>query len=166
VESARYEMDSEFVGDGTMAKRPTPIIRDFDGLLRSGVELLERNRFEQARAVLTQAVELQPNSALAQLALGIALGRLLQIPEALAALERAVQLDATGFYPRFRLGELYMRIGVPSRAREELQHALDLSTNAEQRKLVRELLAVDGKREKSRVWRPDFSRFRKGRGLR
>jgi tetratricopeptide (TPR) repeat protein len=159
-------MESELVSGGEVAKRATPIIRDVEALLRSGVDLIERNRFEQARSLLTQAAELQPDSALVQLALGIALGRLLQIPEATAALERAVQLDAAGFYPRFRLGELYMRIGIPTRAREELQRALDLSTNGEQRKLVRELLALDAKREANRAWRPDFSRFRKGRDLR
>ena len=99
------------------------------------------------------------------LALGIALGRLLHIPEATAALERAAQLEPASFYPRFRLGELYLRIGIPTRAREQLQRALDLSTNGEQRKLVRELLALDAKREAKRAWRPDFSRFRKGKDL-
>lgn len=156
-------MELEAAYGGEVAKRPTPIIRDVDTLLRNGIDLIERNRFEQAASLLSQAAGLQPDSTMIHLALGIALGRLLRIPEATAALERAAELDPGGFYPRYRLGELYLRIGVPIRAREELQRAMDLSTDSEQRKLVRELLALDAKREAKRAWRPDFSRLRKER---
>ena len=149
------------VTDGAeiVAKKSTPIIRDVQVLLRRGIDLIERNHFEEAAGVLHQASELEPDLAMIYLALGIALGRLLRIPEAMAALEKAAELDPKGFYPRFRLGELYMRVGVPTRAREELQHALDLSTKLEERKMVRELLAVDTKREAKRAWRPDFLRL-------
>jgi len=151
-----------------VAKRSTPIIRDPQLLLARGIELIERNRFAEAAAVLEQAVELDPAAPTAYLALGIALGRLLRIPEAAAALERAAELDPTGFFPRYRLGELYMRIGVPTRAREHLQLAMDLSTAAEERRMVRELLASDDRRGAKRVWRPDFSRLlgRRRRGKR
>jgi Flp pilus assembly protein TadD len=142
-----------------VAKRSTPIIRDAQVLLARGIDLIERNRFEEAAAVLTQAVEVGPPSSMTFLALGIALGRILRIPEATEALERAVELDPAGFYPRYRLGELYMRVGVPTSAREQLQLAMDLSTSAEQRKMVRELLASDDRRATKRVWRPDFSRL-------
>jgi tetratricopeptide (TPR) repeat protein len=143
-----------------VAKRPTPIIRDVDALLRNGLDLIERNRFEQAASLLRQAAGLQPDTAMVQLALGIALGRLLRIPEATAALERAAELDPTGFYPRFRLGELYLRIGLPTRAQEELQRAMDLSTDTEQRQMVRNLLAADARRDAKRAWRPNFLRRR------
>jgi Flp pilus assembly protein TadD len=156
-------METQAFSVDAVAKRPTPIIRDVDALLHNGIDLIERNRFEQAASLLRQAAGLQPDSALIHLALGIALGRLLRVPEATAALERAAELDPSAFFPRFRLGELYLRIGIPTRAREELQRAMDLSSDTEQRKMVRELLAVDARHEAKRAWRPDFLRLRRER---
>ncbi|MBF6569458.1 MAG: tetratricopeptide repeat protein [Candidatus Binataceae bacterium] len=150
--------------DADVAKRRfTPIIGGSETLLQRGIDLLERNRFEEAAELLGQAAELTPDSATAFLALGIAQGRLLRIPEAMFALERAVELDPRGFYPRYRLGELYLRVGVPTQAREELQRALDLSVDEGQRRMVRKMLAADLQREAKRAWRPDFSRLRKWR---
>jgi DnaJ family protein C protein 7 len=152
-------------GAESVAKRSIPIIRDPEVLLVRGVELIERNHFEEAAAVLNQAVEIGPPSSMMYLALGIALGRILRIPEATEALEKAVELEPSGFYPHYRLGELYMRVGVPTKAREHLQLAMDLSSGPEHRKMVRELLASDDRRGSKRVWRPDFSRlFGKWRG--
>jgi tetratricopeptide (TPR) repeat protein len=150
----QFETGAEYV-----AKRSIPIIRDPEVLLVRGVELIERNHFEEAAGVLGQAVEIGPPSSMMFLALGIALGRILRIPEATGALEKAVELDPSGFYPRYRLGELYLRVGIPTKAREHLQLAMDLSKTAEQRKMVRELLASDDRRGSKRVWRPDFSRL-------
>lgn len=153
-------MEVQFeAGAGFVAKRSTPIIRDAQVLIRRGIDLIERNHFREAASVLSQAVELDPGSSMAFLALGIALGRLLRIPEATEALEKAAELDPKGFYPRYRLGELYIRVGVPITAREHLQAAMDLSRNAQERSLVRELLALDDKRGAKRLWRPDFSRL-------
>lgn len=155
----QFETGAEYV-----ANRSIPIIRDPEVLLVRGVELIERNHFEEAAGVLAQAVEIGPPSSMMFLAFGIALGRLLRIPEATEALEKAVELEPAGFYPRYRLGELYLRVGVPTKAREHLQLAMDLSSDPEQRKMVRELLASDDRRGSKRVWRPDFSRlFRRGR---
>ena len=89
--------------------------------------------------------------------MGIALGRLLRIPEATAALENAIALDPEAFYPHFRMAELHLRVGLIAQAEEELTRAMDLSTNAYERRLVRELRAVDRKRAPRRIWRPDFS---------
>jgi hypothetical protein len=60
--------------DGLVADRkPTPIIRDADQLLRRGIEVLEHDRFEEAAGLLQQAVDLAPDSPMASLALGITL---------------------------------------------------------------------------------------------
>ena len=107
--------------DGLVADRkPTPIIRDADQLLRRGIEALEHDRFEEAARLLQQAVDLAPDSPMASLALGITLCRLLRIPEATAALENAIALDPQAFYPHFRMAELYMRVGLVAQAEEEL----------------------------------------------
>lgn len=142
-----------------VAKPPTPIVRDADKLFRRGVDALERNRFDEAAGLLRQAAELAPQWSAVHLALGIALTRMTEIPAAFAALETAIELDPTGFFPHFRLAELYMRVGVPTKAKEELQLAMDLSSAPEQRAMVRELLALDAKRAPKRAWRPDFSRI-------
>ncbi len=148
------------VSDKAVAsKRPTPIVRDAETLFRRGVEALERNRFEEAVGLLRQAAEMAPQASAVFLALGIALTQVLEISEAEHALETAVALDPEEFFPHLRLAELYLRIGVPTKAQDELRLAMDLSTTAEQRKMVRELLAVDAKRAARRIWRPDFRRF-------
>jgi tetratricopeptide (TPR) repeat protein len=140
-------------------RKPTPIIRDSEQLLRRGIDALEHDRFEEAAALLQQASDLAPESAMASLALGIALGRLLRIPEATAALETAIALDPQGFYPRFRMAELYLRVGLVAQADEELTRAMDLSTSDYERRLVREVRTIDRKRAPRRIWRPDFAGF-------
>jgi tetratricopeptide (TPR) repeat protein len=154
VQSA-ISQDEGLAGD----KKPTPIIRDAEQLLRRGIDALEHDRFEEAAGLLKQAGDLAPESPMASLALGIALVRLLRIPEATAALENAIALDPEGFYPHFRMAELYMRVGLVAQAEEELTRAMDLSTSDYERRLVRELRALDRKRAPRRVWRPDFTGF-------
>jgi tetratricopeptide (TPR) repeat protein len=151
-------MQTESEMPGTVAqKKPTPIVRDAEALFRRGVEALERDHFEEAAGSLQQAANLAPDSAPIQLALGIALLRLVDVCGAMNALERATELEPEGFYPHFRLGELYLRIGVPTKAREQLQRAIDLSSNSEERRMVRELIAIDDKRAARRIWRPNFA---------
>jgi Tfp pilus assembly protein PilF len=152
-------MNSEIETGISVAKPPTPIVRDADKLFRRGVDALERNRFDEAAGLLRQAAELAPQSSATHLALGIALTRLTEIPAAFDALETAIKLDPNGFFPHFRMGELYMRVGVPTKGNEELQIAMDVSTTPEQRALVRELVKLDAKRAQRRVWRPDFSKL-------
>lgn len=146
-----------------LAARSTPIIRDPEVLLLKGIDLIERDRLEEAAGVLGQAAELAPDAPMIFLALGIALGRLLRVPEAVEALEKAAELDPKGFYPRFRLGELYLRVGTPTLARQELERAMDLSSNSEERKMARDLLLADSKRAVKRAWRPDFLLLRRWR---
>jgi hypothetical protein len=48
-------------------RKPTPIIRDAEQLLRRGIDALERDHFEDAAGLLRQAVDLAPESAMASL---------------------------------------------------------------------------------------------------
>ncbi len=142
------------------SKRPIPIVRDADAALSRGIEALERERIEEAIGLLRQAADLAPGSARAWLALGIAATRALEIGEATTALKNAIELEPRNFYAHFRMAQLYMRVGVPTLARTELDIAMDLSEDEGQRALARQLLAIDKQRETKRIWRPDFTKLK------
>jgi predicted Zn-dependent protease len=116
--------------------------------------------------LLRQSVTLDGTSFHAQLALGIALTKALEIPEAEQALRAAIDLEPANFWGHVRMAEMYQRVGVPTRATEELQLALDLAPTSAERKIVRDLLEVEQRRNVGRAWRPDFLRLIPGRGKR
>jgi tetratricopeptide (TPR) repeat protein len=128
-------------------------------LLVRGIDALERNRIDEAVGLLRQSVQLEPDSFFANLALGIALTKALEIPAAEEALETAIRLEPGNFYAHLRMAELYQRVGVPTRAREELRIALDLAQSSEEKKIARDLLSGDERRDVHRAWRPDFSKL-------
>jgi Tfp pilus assembly protein PilF len=145
-------------------KRSTPIVRDAQTLLARGIDALERNHIDEALGLLRQTVQLDAQSFYAHLALGIALTKALEIPEAERALETAIRLEPKSFYAHLRMAELFQRIGVPTRSKEELQIALDLAETAEQKKIARDLLSSEERRNPRRAWRPDFSKLLRERG--
>ncbi|MGA7869768.1 MAG: hypothetical protein WCA22_02615 [Candidatus Binatus sp.] len=118
---------------------------------------MERNHIEEAIALLRQAVQLDAESFHSQLALGIALTKGLEIPAAEAALEAAISLEPRSFWAHFRMGELFQRVGVPGKAKEEFQTALDLAQTSEEKKIARDRLESEQKRDPVRAWRPDFA---------
>lgn len=140
-------------------KRPTPIVRDTDALLKRGIEAVEFDRIEEAVGLLRQAAELEPVSHDIQLVLGIALMRALEMYPAVGAFEAAIAADPRSFFAHFRIAECYMRMGVPSRANEYLDRALEVSGSREQRDLVRQLRSLEAKVAPKRIWRPDFARM-------
>jgi Tfp pilus assembly protein PilF len=163
MEATTASVDTSLVRR-TDSKSPTPIIRGAHSLLVRGIEALERDRIDEAVGLLRQSVELDTQSFFGHLALGIALTKALEIPAAQQALETAISLEPENFYAHLRSAELYQRIGVPSRVKEELRAALDFARTAEERKMARGLLAAEKLREPRRAWRPDFgSLLRKGR---
>jgi Tfp pilus assembly protein PilF len=137
-------------------KRPTPIIRDAHALLLRGIDALERSHIDEAAGLLQQCVELDPQSFHGHLALGIALTKALRIPAAEAALETAIGLEPKNFYAHLRMAELFQRVGVPGRTKQELRIALDLAVTSEEKKIARDLLANEERRDAHRAWRPDF----------
>ena len=145
-------------------KRPTPIVRDAQTLLVRGIDALERNHVAEAVGLLRQTVQLDAQSFYGHLALGIALTKALEIPEAESALETAIRLEPRNFYAHLRMAELFHRVGVPTKMKEQLQIALDLADTAEQKKIARDLLSSEERRNPRRAWRPDFSKLLRGRG--
>src|ERR1700758_2586925 len=146
------------------AKRPTPIVRDAQVLLVRGIDALERNHIDEAVGLLRQTVQLDGQSFYGHLALGIALTKVLEIPAAERALETAITLEPRNFYAHLRMAELFHRVGVPTRMKEELQIALDLAETATQKKIARDLLSSEEQRNPRRAWRPDFTKLLRGRG--
>ncbi len=73
-------------------------------------------------------------------------------------METAIRLEPQNFYAHLRMAELFQRVGVPTKAKEELQIALDLAETAEQKKTARDLLTSEERRDARRAWRPDFSK--------
>ena len=138
-------------------KRPTPIVRDAHSLLVRGIDALERNHIDEAVGLLRQTVQIDAESFFGHLALGIALTKALEIPAAERALETAISLQPRNFYAHLRMAELYQRVGVPKKAKEELQTALDFAGTSAEKKIARDLLAAEEHREPRRAWRPDFS---------
>src|SRR5205823_6948940 len=104
-------------------------------------------------------VELDAGSFYGHLALGIALTKALQIPAAEQALETAIRLEPKNFYGHLRMAELFQRVGVATRVKEELRIALDLAETSEQKKAARDLLESEKRRDPRRAWRPDFTRL-------
>jgi tetratricopeptide (TPR) repeat protein len=145
-------------------KRPTPIVRDSHALLVRGIDALERSHIDEAVGLLRQAVQLDGESCYGHLALGIALTKALEIPAAEQALETAIRIEPKNFYAHLRMAELFQRVGVPTRTKEELRIALDLAETTEQKKIARDLLSNEERRDPRRAWRPDFSKlFRRQR---
>jgi len=141
------------------SRRPTPIVRDAHALLLRGIDALERNHVDEAVGLLQQTVQLDEASFYGHLALGIALTKALRVGEAEEALETAIRLEPRNFYAHLRMAELYQRVGVPTRAEDELRIALDVAETAEQKKTARDLLAAEERRDVRRAWRPDFSKL-------
>jgi tetratricopeptide (TPR) repeat protein len=158
MESTAYDLVSPVAG-----KRLTLIVRDAHALLLRGIDALERNHVDNAVGLLQQSVGLDPESFLGCLALGIALTKALEIPAAETALQNAIRLEPRSFWAHFRMAELYQRVGVPLRAKEEFQIALDLAGTADERKAARDRIEADARRDPRRAWRPDFSGLWRGR---
>jgi predicted Zn-dependent protease len=126
----------------------------------------EQVRLERARRALEvgEAAEavalLEPWAASpeALTLLGIAYTRTYRIDRALDVLVRAVEEAPEAFAPRATLGELYLRLGVVGRGREELTRSLRSAKTPAERERVGRLLADDRIRGRNRMDRPAFHR--------
>ena len=139
-----------------MPRGPTRPIRDRREALEAGQRAFERGRIEEAIQLLEQAVTLGTDTAPTHTMLGVAYARQHQVDRGFEHLERAVALDPEGFGPRCALGELYLRLCVPEKAREHLACALEYATTTEQRAYVQSLLREERARDRRRVYRPSF----------
>lgn len=103
--------------------------------LSDGVELASRGRLTEAIALYDQAIDLNPESANAFQFRGYALLRRAQIrpelkdvdlPAAVASLERAVELDPNHIWGRYNLALAYWESGDTDRAVQEVRRVISI----------------------------------------
>ncbi|MGH9769941.1 MAG: tetratricopeptide repeat protein [Blastocatellia bacterium] len=105
-------------------------------LLRQSLNLgawrLQRNEKDQALKELKKAVALDPNSAAAHQLLGqayLAQGTYEMLGEAKSEFVQAIALDPDLVWARFYLARIYLDLGLPRKAKEQLEAALGIRPN-------------------------------------
>jgi len=88
-----------------------------------------RSRPDDAVALASRAIELEPEDASAHYNMGLALEGQGKLDEAQAAYERAIALDATDWRARANLGRLFIQKGDSARAVQQLQSAMRINPN-------------------------------------
>jgi len=146
-----------------MPRGPTAFIRDRGQALELAQRELERGRVREAIDVLERSLEAHGESASIRTLLGLAYARNREVDRAFAELERAIVLEPEAFTPRCALGELYLRLCIVEKGRAQLAEALEYATTREERAYVQQLLREDRARDRSRAYRPDFSKGLWGR---
>jgi Tfp pilus assembly protein PilF len=141
-----------------MPRAPTEFIRDSRQALEPAQRELERGHVREAIDVLERSLETHDESAPVRTLLGVAYARNREVDRAFAELERAITLDPEAFTPRCALGELYLRLCIVDKGRAHLAEALECTTTREERAYVQQLLREDRARDRTRAYRPDFSR--------
>ncbi|MGD8858180.1 MAG: tetratricopeptide repeat protein, partial [Chloroflexota bacterium] len=91
----------------------------------------EPSHYAEALAAYRRAVDLSPNTAAYHTALGLILAENGRLPEGIAAVERAVELDATDAVAYGHLAALYEAAGRPERAEWAAAQAERWSTGPE-----------------------------------
>ncbi len=102
---------------------------DFVGLMNRGKAYLENRNSKDAIRVLTQAVDINPNSAPALRNLGRAYRLARQHPEALDVLNRAAQADGESATTNYLIGLTYLSLSKPADAVPFLEQAVRLDPN-------------------------------------
>ncbi|SRR5712691_7724134 len=123
-----------------------------------GREALERGQISEAVESLRHALEADAPSIKAHLYLGIALAMDAQVYEAIDIFEAALALSPNDFMVNLKLAELYFRLWVPEKGHKHLRAAMEASTTAQERQLLRTLMSQEADREKRRISRPTFGK--------
>jgi tetratricopeptide (TPR) repeat protein len=92
-----------------------------DAYFEQGQHCLDAQRYEEAIASLTRALQLQPNFTPAYLSLAIAYGSLLRRMEQIEALKQAIRLQPDFAWAHAFLGLAYVQIGETAAAAREYE---------------------------------------------
>jgi len=140
----------------TVARTPTPFIRDPRQLLERAQRAFEQGRLKETIELLEQVLSLGTEDSAIRTMLGIACARTHQVDRALEHLERGVALAPDAFGPRCALGELYLRLAIPAQARAQLDRALACASTPAERAYIATLLRDERARDQRRIHRPSF----------
>ena len=94
-----------------------------------GELLLDQNQTEDAILALTEAQAVAPEEPRVPELLGRALSRQNRFPEARIQLEKAVKLTPASAADHYLLGQVYRKLGMPEKAKSELDVAATLSNS-------------------------------------
>ena len=140
----------------TVARPPTPFVRDAGQALERAQRAFERGRTEEAINLLEQALTMGADTAATRTMLGLAYARNRRVDRALEHLEYAAGLEPEAFGPQCALGELHMRLCAVELARQYLARALECASTAAERTYVQRLLHEERIRDRQRIQRPSF----------
>ncbi len=141
-----------------MVRKPITFPSDPRQLLERAQREFDSGHLTEAIGLLEQVVAGDTDTTDIRTMLAIACARTRQVERAFAHLERALELDETAFRPHCAIGELYLRLCVPAKAREHLSRALECATRAEERSYVQSLLHEERARDRRRLQRPTFDK--------
>lgn len=127
-----------------------------EGQLQRGIDQLERGDTSAAIVHFRAALALEPASIPARVHLATAYAVDAQVHQAIELFEEALVPAPDDFLANLKLGELYLRLWVPEKARKHLGVAREVSRTPGEREMVRRLLAVEAGRERRRIDRPSF----------
>lgn len=95
-------------------------VDDKDPLIQQAHELIKKNKYADAIPVLQKAIGLDPKSADAWAQLGYASRRIGAFSSSLSSYETALELDPKHQSALSYLGELYLDLNQPDKAKEQL----------------------------------------------
>lgn len=98
-----------------------------DILISYGMILVRSGDFSQGATVLGRAIEIRPNSALAQHSLGESLARLGNVHEAIRLFEKTLELDPRYVYAYNSMGTVMLGMGKLSAAEDYLRKGIEIS---------------------------------------
>jgi len=140
----------------SVARTPTPFIRDARQALERAQRAFEQGRLKETIDLLEQVLTMGTDGPAIRTMLGMAYARMRQVDRALEHLERGVELAPEAFGPRCALGELYLRLAIPEKARPLLERAMACATTPEERAYINALLREERARNQRRIYRPSF----------
>jgi tetratricopeptide (TPR) repeat protein len=123
---------------------------------RQGLIKLHSGQARDAVGLFSQAVQVAPTFAPAQVCLGVALAVTYDIYPALDHLQLAVQLEPESFTAHYLLAQLYFKLRIPQKGYAHARAALDCPQTLENRKMLVQLLREERARECQGIARPWF----------
>jgi tetratricopeptide (TPR) repeat protein len=139
---------------------PAPVQAPAEAIqyFHQGLVKLHGGEGGEAVALFSQAVQVAPQFAPAQVCLGVAHALTYDIYAALDHLEEAVKVAPDSFTAHYVLAQLYFKLRIPQKGYEQARAALGCPQSLENRKMLVQLLREERARERQGIARPWFSK--------